>query len=142
MPPPHFFQLESNGRNWRGKEESEMGDGDHTILELEVADIIIYLLHRQDSVSDLRFDPRSSETAGMDSGLPRWNGKRKRSVLGCSSVPVSNAGAAISGFSSEPQISFASCKKNDEDPSSQLKARVSLCISLRFSFSGLTLSKF
>ncbi|XP_020575798.1 uncharacterized protein LOC110021584 isoform X2 [Phalaenopsis equestris] len=124
MSPPSLFQSESSGRNWREKEESDMGDGEHTILEREVADIIIHLLHRQDSVSVPPIDRRSSQEIGLGFGFPRWNGKRKRSVHGSAIAPVSNAGDAVSGFSSDALISFPSCKENDEDPVSQLKARI------------------
>ncbi|KAL0907302.1 hypothetical protein M5K25_021702 [Dendrobium thyrsiflorum] len=127
MSPPYLFQLESNGRNCKEKEESETGDGEPTILEREVADIIIYLLHRQDSVSDRRFDRRSSQTIGLDFGFPRWNGKRKRSVHASATVPVSYAGEPISVSSSNAlPISFSPCKEKDEDLASPLKAPVEL----------------
>ncbi|KAK8965748.1 hypothetical protein KSP40_PGU019216 [Platanthera guangdongensis] len=90
MSPHSMFQVQANGLIWKAEEEPrpapasvtpETGQSEHTMLEREVAEIIISLLHQtRRSDSGRRFRRLVPRAVPSDLSFPKWGVKRKRSI--------------------------------------------------------------
>lgn len=87
MSPHSLFQVHRNDLIWKEElwpalalVEPEMDGSEHTMLEQEVAEIIISLLHQRRSDSGRQFRRSGPLAVPSDLTFPKWGVKRKRST--------------------------------------------------------------